>query len=85
MAMAWRSRRRMGAGRPPLTVSSVSGMASTNTPELVVSFDGSAPLCEPAANAVSQSMLGASPCTSVKVFMPRSATASQVRSKSDMS
>ena len=30
-------------------------------------------------------MPGASPCTSVKVCRPRSATASQVRSKSDMS
>ena len=58
MAMAWRSRRRMGAGRPPHTVSSVSGMASTNTPELVVSFEGSAPLWAPCTKALTQAIVG---------------------------
>ena len=49
--MPRRSRRRIGAALPPHTVSAVSGTASTKTPELVVSLEGSDPLCDPVANA----------------------------------
>ena len=85
MEMPRRSRRRIGAGLPPQTVSAVSGTSSTKTPELVVSLEGSDPLCDPVANAATQAIVGTSPCTSTKDSVLRSATASQVRSKSDMS